>query len=163
VVESQRYSPIPRANLTEEIVRRVISLINDSRMKPGDKLPTERELIATFRVGRSSIREALKILSAIGVVRIVAGAGMFVGNGNLSLLAKPLSLGFLRGGHGTAELIEARRLLEVELAGLAAERGLRWAAAPAVLKGSSEGASAPHGESVPGCRAAPRSGRDPPR
>jgi GntR family transcriptional repressor for pyruvate dehydrogenase complex len=91
-------------------------------MKPGDKLPTERELVATFHVGRSSIREAIKILSAIGVVRIVAGAGMFVGNGNLSLLAKPLSLGFLRGGRGTAELIEARRLLEVELAGLAAER-----------------------------------------
>jgi len=122
VAESQHYSPIPRANLTEEIVKRIISLINDLRMKPGDKLPTERELITTFRVGRSSIREALKILSAIGVVRIVAGAGMFVGNGNLSLLAKPLSLGFLRGGRGTAELIEARRLLEVELAGLAAVR-----------------------------------------
>jgi len=122
VVEYNHYSPIPRANLTEEIVKRIISLIHDLRMKPGDKLPTERELVATFRVGRSSIREALKILSAIGVVRIVAGAGMFVGTGNLSLLAKPLSLGFLRGGRGTAELIEARRLLEVELAGLAADR-----------------------------------------
>lgn len=122
MAEDSHYSPIPRANLTEEIVKRIISLISDLRMKPGDKLPTERELVATFRVGRSSIREALKILSAIGVVRIVAGAGMFVGNGNLSLLAKPLSLGFLRGGRGTAELIEARRLLEVELAGLAADR-----------------------------------------
>lgn len=120
--ESNHYSPIPRANLTEEIVKRIINIITELGMKPGDKLPTERELVATFRVGRSSIREAIKILSAIGVVRIVAGAGMFVGNGNLSLLAKPLSLGFLRGGRGTAELIEARRLLEVELAGLAAER-----------------------------------------
>ena len=119
---SNQLSAIPRANLTEEIVKRIISLIHDLRMMPGDKLPTERELVATFRVGRSSIREALKILSAIGVVRIVAGAGMSVGNGNLSLLAKPLSLGFLRGGRGTAELIEARRLLEVELAGLAAGR-----------------------------------------
>jgi GntR family transcriptional regulator, transcriptional repressor for pyruvate dehydrogenase complex len=122
VADSQNYSPIPRANLTEEIVKRIVSLIHDLSLKPGDKLPTERELIGTFRVGRSSIREALKILSAIGVVRIVAGSGMFVGNGNLSLLAKPLSLGFLRGGRGTAELIEARRLLEVELAGLAADR-----------------------------------------
>ena len=122
MAESNHYSPIPRANLTEEIVKRIISVITEMGMKPGDKLPTERELVATFRVGRSSIREAIKILSAIGVVRIVAGAGMFVGNGNLSLLAKPLSLGFLRGGRGTAELIEARRLLEVELAGLAAER-----------------------------------------
>jgi GntR family transcriptional regulator, transcriptional repressor for pyruvate dehydrogenase complex len=122
VTESDHYAPIPRANLTEEIVKRIINLITDLRMKPGDKLPTERELVATFRVGRSSIREAIKILNAIGVVRIVAGAGMFVGDGNLSLLAKPLSLGFLRGGRGIAELIEARRLLEVELAGLAAER-----------------------------------------
>lgn len=117
---SNQLSAIPRANLTEEILKRIISLIND--LRPGDKLPTERELIATFRVGRSSIREALKILSAIGVVRIVSGAGTFVGNGNLSLLAKPLSLQLLKGGRGTAELIEARRVLEIELAGLAAER-----------------------------------------
>ena len=122
MAESQHYSLIPRANLTEEIVKRIISLITDLAMKPGDRLPTERELVARFGVGRSSIREAIKILKAIGIVRIVAGAGMFVGNGNLSLLAKPLSLGFLRGGRSTSELIEARRLLEVELAGLAAER-----------------------------------------
>lgn len=122
VAETNHFSPIPRPNLTEEIVKRIISVITDLGMKPGDKLPTEREFVEKFRVGRSSVREAIKILSAIGVVRIVAGAGMFVGNGNLSLLTKPLSLGFLRGGRGTAELIEARRLLEVELAGLAAER-----------------------------------------
>jgi len=122
VAETNHFSPIPRANLTEEIVKRIISVITDLGMKPGDRLPTEREFVERFRVGRSSVREAIKILNAIGVVRIVAGAGMFVGNGNLSLLAKPLSLGFLRGGRGTAELIEARRLLEVELAGLAAKR-----------------------------------------
>jgi len=122
VADSQHYAPIPRANLTEEIVKRIINLITDLAMAPGDKLPTERELVERFGVGRSSIREAVKILNAIGVVRIVAGAGMFVGNGNLSLLAKPLSLGFLRNGRSTSELIEARRLLEVELAGLAAAR-----------------------------------------
>jgi GntR family transcriptional regulator, transcriptional repressor for pyruvate dehydrogenase complex len=120
VDESSQFSAIPRANLTEEIVKRILSLVHE--LRPGDKLPTERELLTTFRVGRSSVREALKILSAIGVVRIVSGAGMFVGDGNLSLLAKPLSLRLLRGGRGTAELIEARRVLETELAGLAAER-----------------------------------------
>lgn len=122
MVETTHYSPIPRANLTEEIIKRILNVITDLGMKPGDKLPTERELVTRFAVGRSSIREAIKILNAIGVVRIVPGAGMFVGNGNLSLLARPLSLGFLMGGRGTAELIEARRLLEMELAGLAAER-----------------------------------------
>jgi DNA-binding FadR family transcriptional regulator len=85
MTESQHESPIPRANLTEEIVKRIISLIMDLAMQPGDKLPTERELVARFGVGRSSIREAVKILNALGIVRIVAGAGMFVGTGNLSL------------------------------------------------------------------------------
>jgi len=55
VAESQHYSLIPRANLTEEIVKRIISLITDLAMKPGDRLPTERELVARFGVGRSSI------------------------------------------------------------------------------------------------------------
>jgi len=122
VADTNPYSPIPRANLTEEIIKRILNVITELGMKPGDKLPTERELVTRFAVGRSSIREAIKILNAIGVVRIVPGAGMFVGNGNLSLLAKPLSLSFLMGGRGTVELIEARRLLEMELAGLAAER-----------------------------------------
>ncbi len=122
MAETDHYSPIHRANLTEEIIKRILSIITDLGMRPGDKLPTERELVTRFSVGRSSIREAIKILNAIGVVQIVPGAGMFVGNGNLSLLAKPLSLGFLMGGRGTAELIEARHLLEVELAGLAAQR-----------------------------------------
>jgi GntR family transcriptional repressor for pyruvate dehydrogenase complex len=91
MAEYQHGSPIARANLTEEIVKRIICLIKELAMQPGDKLPTERELVARFGVGRSSIREAIKILNAIGLVRIVAGAGMFVGAGNLSLLANPLS------------------------------------------------------------------------
>ncbi len=111
--ESTQLSAIRRVNLTKETVNRIIRLIDDLK---------KREFISTFWARCSSVREALKIPSAIGVVRIVSGAGTFVGEGNLSLLAKPLSLRLLRGGRGTAELIEARRVLETELAGLAAER-----------------------------------------
>ena len=91
MAETNHFPPIARANLTEEIIKRILNVITDIEMKPGDKLPTERELVTRFAVGRSSIREAIKILYAIEVVRIVPGAGMFVGNGNLSLLAKPFS------------------------------------------------------------------------
>ncbi len=99
--ESTQLSAIRRANLTKEIVNRIIRLIDDLK---------EREFISTFWAGCSSVREALKILSAIGVVRIVSGAGMF------ALVGKPLCLSLLRNGRCTAELIKPRRVLDTEFA-----------------------------------------------
>lgn len=122
MIKSRHLSPIPRTSLTEEIIKRLVNLILDEGLKPGDKLPSERELIARFSVGRSSLREAVKILSAIGVVEVSVGEGMFVGRGDLSLITQPLTLGLLMGDRSRNELIEARRVMEVELAGLAAER-----------------------------------------
>ncbi|MGD0265487.1 MAG: hypothetical protein ABSD47_11140 [Candidatus Methylomirabilota bacterium] len=60
-------------------------------------------------MGRSSLQEAIKILSAIGVVQISVGERMFVGRGDLSLIARPLPLGLLMGERSTSELIEACR------------------------------------------------------
>ena len=91
-------------------------------MKPGDKLPSEHELMTHFSVGRSSLREAVKVLSAIGLVEVSVGEGMFVGRGDLALLTRPLTLGLMIGDHRRNELIDARRFMEVGLAGLAAER-----------------------------------------
>ncbi len=122
VVQSRYLQPIPRTKLTEEIVRRIVNLILEEGLRPGDKLPSERELIAQLSVGRSSLREALKILSATGLVQVVLGEGMFVGRGDLSLIARPLVLGLMMGVRSRNELIETRRVLEVELAGFAAER-----------------------------------------
>jgi len=119
---SRRLQPIPRTKLTEEIVRRLVNLILEERLQPGDKLPSERELIEQLSVGRSSLREALKILSATGLVQVSLGEGMFVGHGDLSLIVRPLVLGLLMGVQSRNELIETRRVLEVELAGFAAER-----------------------------------------
>jgi GntR family transcriptional regulator, transcriptional repressor for pyruvate dehydrogenase complex len=73
-------------------------------------------------VGRSSLREAIKTLRALGVVDVVNGNGMFVGRGGASLGSKPLSWGLLMRESGARELIEGRRLVESELAALAAER-----------------------------------------
>ncbi|HTU03502.1 MAG TPA: FadR/GntR family transcriptional regulator [Candidatus Sulfotelmatobacter sp.] len=122
MLTSQHLRPIPRPSLTEEIVKRLVNLILEERLRPGDKLPSERELVGRFSVGRSSLREAIRILNAIGVVEVSVGEGMFVGKGDLSLIARPLSLGLLMGRQSRDELIEARRVLETELAGLAAER-----------------------------------------
>jgi len=100
----------------------LIRLILDERLRPGDRLPSEHELMAQLAVGRSSLREAIKTLRAMGVVSVVNGNGTFVGSGGAALGAKPLSWGLVMHGGGAQELIEARRLIESELAALAAER-----------------------------------------
>jgi GntR family transcriptional repressor for pyruvate dehydrogenase complex len=122
VIQSPHLAPIARTTLTDEIVKRLVGLIIDQGLQPGAKLPSERELAARLSVGRSSLREAIKTLSTLGIVEVAVGEGMFVGRGESSILAKPLSWGLLMGERSTRELIEARRVVEVELAGLAAER-----------------------------------------
>jgi GntR family transcriptional repressor for pyruvate dehydrogenase complex len=122
VINSRHLTPIPRTKLTQEIITRLVSLIVDEGLSVGDKLPSERKLMAQLSVGRSSLREAISILSAIGVVDVSTGEGMFVGRGELSFITKPLSLGLLMGERSTSELVAARRLVEVELAGLAAKQ-----------------------------------------
>jgi GntR family transcriptional repressor for pyruvate dehydrogenase complex len=121
-VQSPHLTPIERVTVGDEIVRRLTNYILDHGLKPGDKLPTERELMTLLSVGRSSLREAIKTLSAVGLVRVAVREGMFVGGGESSVLSKPLSWALLLGERSTREVVEARRAVEIELAGLAAQR-----------------------------------------
>jgi len=119
---SDYLTPIPRTTVVDEIVKRLVGLILEAGLKPGDKLPAERELMARLAVGRSSLREAIRTLSAIGVIEISQRKGIFVGDGQTSLLTRPLSWHLLMNEHTTNEVIEARRVVETELAALAAQR-----------------------------------------
>jgi DNA-binding FadR family transcriptional regulator len=83
---------------------------------------TERELMERLEVGRSSLREAIKTLCALGVLEIRRGTGTFVSDGNTSMLTKPLSWGLFLTQSSIQEVIEARSIIEVALAGWAAER-----------------------------------------
>jgi GntR family transcriptional regulator, transcriptional repressor for pyruvate dehydrogenase complex len=121
-IESQYLTPISRTTLSDEIASRLTSYILEEGLKPGERLPPERELITRLSVGRSSLREALKTLSAVGAVEILGREGTFVGRGGAEQLTKPLFWNLLLGERTMDEVIEARRLVEVDLAGLAAER-----------------------------------------
>ncbi len=120
--EPLELAPIERTTVVDEIVKRLESLIRERRLKPGDKLPSERELMHQLGVGRSSLREAIKALRAIGVIEVSVGEGMFVGRGQTSLLSKPLAWGLLLSERSVEEVIEARICVESKLAALAAER-----------------------------------------
>jgi GntR family transcriptional regulator, transcriptional repressor for pyruvate dehydrogenase complex len=107
---------------TEQVVAHVRTLIERRALRPGDRLPPERDLATQIGVSRPTVRAGLRALAAMGVVHARHGSGTYIPSGPPMLGSEPLS--FLAALHGFAreEMYEARRILEVEAAGLAAER-----------------------------------------
>jgi GntR family transcriptional repressor for pyruvate dehydrogenase complex len=103
------------------VAEHVRRLIETGGLHPGDRLPGERDLARALGVSRPTVRSGLKALEAMGVVLSRRGAGTFIAEGPPDLGREPL--GFLAALHGFTpdEMFEARRILEVGVAGLAAE------------------------------------------
>ena len=106
--------------LTEEVGREIIRQIIDGHLKPGDRFPPESELMSQLHTSRGVVREALKVVAVLGLVRIEQGRGTYVCQRGDYFL-QPISWG-LWGDNNLEALQEARRGVEVEVAGLAAER-----------------------------------------
>ena len=70
--------PIERVPIVGQVVTNIQELLTERNLKPGDKIPTEKELYEMFGVGRSTVREALRMLQAKGLVEIIQGRGAFV-------------------------------------------------------------------------------------
>jgi GntR family transcriptional repressor for pyruvate dehydrogenase complex len=104
------------------VVAYVRQLFESGDFRAGDKLPPERELAQLIGVSRETVRAGLQSLAAVGVVDSRRGAGTFVADGPPLLDVNPLSLFTVLHGIPQAELFEARRVIEIDLAGLAAER-----------------------------------------
>jgi GntR family transcriptional repressor for pyruvate dehydrogenase complex len=107
-----------RETLLETIARRMIGIIMEDHYKAGVRLPSEYELAKQFDVGRGAVREALKALSVVGLVRVERGKGTYVADRS-DFLIGPISLG-LDLGIQFSSVVDARKLIETELAGLAA-------------------------------------------
>lgn len=116
------FGPIARNTLSEEIIKQIIAQIHSGKLRPGSKLPSERELMELFQVSRSSIREALHSLTMIGLLETYPGAGTFVNKQMTDVIAARLEWSLLLSNHELMELMEVREPLEIQAAGLAAER-----------------------------------------
>jgi GntR family transcriptional repressor for pyruvate dehydrogenase complex len=105
-----------------QVVEHVRREIEAGRLGPGDRLPPERELAQKMGVSRPSLRSGLRTLQAMGIIHARRGAGTFIVEGPPRLGKGPLQ--FLAALHGFTldQIYEARRMLEVGAAGLAAER-----------------------------------------
>lgn len=101
--------------------QKVKNMIIQREMRPGDRLPTEKELTEQFAISRSTLREAMKILRAENVVVIRQGSGTFVSQGT-GIGEDPLGLHFTNQRNLIKNLFETRMLIEPHIAGLAAQR-----------------------------------------
>lgn len=113
---------VARTTLGEQVATQIAEMIAEKRWKVGDKLPPETELCGTLHVGRSTLREALKSLAFIGLVRMRAGDGTYVAEPSRGALDRIFTKGFLKTEKDLADVWETRLVLETELAALAAER-----------------------------------------
>ena len=116
------FSPVKTRKVYEEIVNQVKQLIIEGKLQPGDKLLSERELSEKFNVSRASVREALSALEMMGIIAIRPGEGSFVRQVSYEGMLGPLSFLLQVEISDITQVLEVRKILEVEVAGLAAIR-----------------------------------------
>src|SRR5437763_15902831 len=115
------YRAVKTARLYEQIVQQVEESIVKGQLRPGDQLPAERDLAQRFGVSRTAVREAVKALQEKGLVEAFTGRGTFVTNGTSQAMRQSLDLIIkISQEEGSLHLAELRRILEPEIAALAA-------------------------------------------
>jgi GntR family transcriptional regulator, transcriptional repressor for pyruvate dehydrogenase complex len=105
----------------EQVAEQIQKLIALGTLKPGDRLPPERELATRFGVARSSIRDAVRTLEVMGILEPRQGAGTVVRDLSADSLVVPLATVLVRKRELVAELLDVRRMLEPGLAARAAK------------------------------------------
>lgn len=113
---------VQRTRLFEAIVAQVRELIRDGRLRPGQRLPAERELAEQFQVSRASLREAIRALEIEGLVVIRAGAGTFVSEEGFDAAMDALARRLAAERESLADVAELRGIVEPQVAALAALR-----------------------------------------
>lgn len=116
------FEPIERESVAEKVAQRILTMIRTGSLKPGDQLPPERELAVAMQVSRPSVREALRGLSILGVVRIRQGGGAFISSLDAAALLEPLSFYMELDSYNVDALYDARILIETGVARRAAMR-----------------------------------------
>jgi len=121
-----RHVPEPvlrnKDNVTHLLILRFQQMLGDGILTPGAKLPPERELAAHFKVARSSLRQALKVLEIMGVITQKIGDGSYLNRDASTVLRVPMEFLFLLDHTTIEELAELRFIIEPALASKAAER-----------------------------------------
>lgn len=113
-------TPITRESVSEIVAKRILELVKSRALKPGDQLPPERDLAEMLDVSRPSVREAIRGLSILGVVRSRQGGGAFISELDGDALLGPIRFFLELEDLNIRELYDARALIEGDVARRAA-------------------------------------------
>lgn len=104
--------PIERVSVAEQVARNLLDLIRSGSVRPGQQLPTERELAATLQVSRPSVREAVRGLQILGVIKTRQGGGLFVTSLDAAQILAPLQMLIALTDENFEALHESRLVVE---------------------------------------------------
>jgi DNA-binding FadR family transcriptional regulator len=113
-------APIVRESVAELVVRRILDMVKSGVLKPGDALPPERDLAVSLSVSRPSVREAMRGLTVLGVVRTRQGGGAYISDLSPNTLLGPIQFYLSLDQKNISELYDARMLIEGDVARRAA-------------------------------------------
>ncbi|MBP2020041.1 GntR family transcriptional repressor for pyruvate dehydrogenase complex [Symbiobacterium terraclitae] len=119
-----RFARIANQRIYQQIVDQISRMIRDGSLRPGDRLPPERQLAEEFGVSRAAVREALSALDLMGLIEVRQGEGTFVRAVTEEALVTPMALlvAMVRDEELGVDMVEVRAALEAEAAYLAAQR-----------------------------------------
>ena len=117
---------VSKKSISEEIVVQIRQMISQGTLNPGDRLPAERVMAEMFGVSRTTVREGIKVLAESGVLESRQGAGTFVRRMNDQVQSQKGSLidAILSGECSLEDVFEVRKMIEPEIAALAARNGM---------------------------------------
>lgn len=124
LVES-KLRKVQKTSISEDIAQQIMDLIANGDLKPGQMLPTERDLCLNFGASRSSLREALRCLSIVGVLNARVGEGTSVAVNGEKFLGKVMEWRLVTEKHEIVSLMEVRKALEGLSASSAARRATK--------------------------------------
>ncbi|MBM3595678.1 MAG: FadR family transcriptional regulator [Alphaproteobacteria bacterium] len=114
--------PLDKTSVSGYVTDLVMDYLLQGKLKPGDKLPTEHDFAERLGVGRNSIREAMKMLSSLGVIEIMRGEGTFIAREISDVAMNPLVMQLLFSKQTPRNLIELRIMLDSAIAELAVRK-----------------------------------------
>jgi GntR family transcriptional regulator, transcriptional repressor for pyruvate dehydrogenase complex len=113
---------LKRKTLTSQVIDYVVGMIRNGEVKPGERLPTETELTQSLGVSRTCVREAIKSLESLGLISVRQRIGAVVLEPSASNLLNAEQFSVAIQSQQTDDLLEFRKIMEVGLASLAAEK-----------------------------------------
>jgi len=117
-----KFREITPVRLYESAIEQIIGLVKRSELKPGDKLPSERELAEKFSISRGSLREAFRVLESKGLIKSKPGGGRFIREIKKDAFIDTKNVILNLEKSSILELLEAREIFEVKIVKFAAER-----------------------------------------